>query len=520
MPEPRPSDDLLADSVLRTLLHGMDDGVLAADPSGQVVMANPAAERLLGLSLVGLTVGELAGRLPHLLADRVTPCPADELPLTRALRGEVVEDAEVFVRPAGRPDGVWVGMRARPLPAGAVVVLRDHTQRKALEDSRALHLSLVESLPLSLFRKDLAGRFTFVNGAFCRTLGLSAEEVIGRTDADFLPASMAEQHRRDEQRAVDLLVVLEGLEEHRPSGCGFHCRCGGHPSLAPSMPPEPRYIQTLLAPVFDADGVVLGLQGAFWNVTAQKRAERQLFRTATDLRRLNDELARSNADLEHFASMASHDLQEPLRMVAGYTQLLQRRYQGRLDGDADDFIGFVVDGAERMQGLINDLLAYARVGMRSRPFQATSSRAALDRAVANLTTAIRESGAAVTCEHLPDVRADPTQLTQLFQNLVANAVKFRRGTPRIHVSVRCEQGDWVFSVQDNGIGIEEEYHERIFAIFQRLHTREEYAGSGVGLAICKKIVERHHGRIWVASEVGVGSVFHFTLPVEWFEAAD
>jgi light-regulated signal transduction histidine kinase (bacteriophytochrome) len=286
--------------------------------------------------------------------------------------------------------------------------------------------------------------------------------------------------------------------------------------------PPSRYVQTFLAPVLKG-GRVVGVQGAFGealNVAAQKRAEMELFQVAADLRRLNAELTRSNADLEQLASIAAHDLQEPLRMVAAYTQLLQRRYKGKLDDEADEFMALAVDGAVRMQSLISDLLAYARVGTRGKPLQETSSQGAFERALLNLTAAVRESEAVVTSDHLPDVRADATQLALLFQNLIGNAIKFRRGVPRVHVGVRCEQGDWVFWVQDSGIGIEADQAERIFAIFQRLHTREEYPGSGVGLAICKRIVERHRGRIWVESEVGVGSVFYFTLPVEWFEAAD
>jgi light-regulated signal transduction histidine kinase (bacteriophytochrome) len=211
--------------------------------------------------------------------------------------------------------------------------------------------------------------------------------------------------------------------------------------------------------------------------------------------------------------VASHDLQEPLRMVASYTQLLSRRYKGRLDADADEFIAFAVDGANRMQSLIQDLLAYSRVGTKGRELVESSSEEALERALVNLRSAIEESGALVTHDPLPAVMADGRQLVQLFQNLVGNAIKYQNpGVPRIHVSAVQNGGKkWVFSVKDNGLGIDAQYFEKIFGMFQRLHKREEFAGTGIGLAICKKIVERHGGGISVESQPGQGSTFRFAL---------
>jgi light-regulated signal transduction histidine kinase (bacteriophytochrome) len=238
----------------------------------------------------------------------------------------------------------------------------------------------------------------------------------------------------------------------------------------------------------------------------RRRAEQQLARYA-------DELARSNAELEQFAYVASHDLQEPLRMVASFTQLLGKRYRGKLDQDADEFIGYAVDGANRMQRLLNDLLAYSRVETQGKPFGTTDCNVVFKHARDNLATAIEESSTVIFQDHLPVAAADEMQLLQVFQNLIANAIKFRGPEPpQIRVTAARRGHEWVFAIKDNGIGIAPEHQQRIFSIFQRLHHRSEYPGTGIGLAICKKIVERHGGRIWVESQVGKGSTFYFSLP--------
>jgi len=234
---------------------------------------------------------------------------------------------------------------------------------------------------------------------------------------------------------------------------------------------------------------------------------------AEELIMINAELARSNAELEQFAYVATHDLQEPLRAVASCVQLLQRRYEGQLDARADEFISHAVDGTKRMQTLIHDLLAYSRISTHSKLFAPTKCDVVLEEALANLTVAIAESGAEVTRDALPMVSGDATQLTQLFQNLVGNALKFRGARPsKIHVGAVFEESAWRFSVTDNGIGMEPQYFDRVFLVFQRLHTRKKYQGTGIGLAICKKVVERHGGRIWVESEPEEGATFCFTIP--------
>jgi light-regulated signal transduction histidine kinase (bacteriophytochrome) len=225
-------------------------------------------------------------------------------------------------------------------------------------------------------------------------------------------------------------------------------------------------------------------------------------------------LARSNTELEQFAYVASHDLQEPLRMISSYVQLLSRRYKGQLDADADEFIAYAVDGTLRMQQLINDLLAYSRVGTRGKPPVPTNFEDVFSKAIANLKMAIVESGVVVTHDQLPTALADELQMVQLFQNLIGNAIKFRnKENPQVHVSARPEGREWIFSIRDNGIGIDPQFHDRIFVLFQRLHGREEYPGTGIGLTVSKKIVERHGGRLWLESELGKGTTFYFSIPM-------
>ncbi|MEI6102308.1 MAG: ATP-binding protein, partial [Methanothrix sp.] len=268
------------------------------------------------------------------------------------------------------------------------------------------------------------------------------------------------------------------------------------------------YLDCRSNPVLNDEGGVEFIVEQLQDITERKRAEQALVKNSEDL-------ARSNADLAQFAYVASHDLQEPLRTITRFVQLLEKRYQGKLDQDADEFIGFIVSGTKRMQQLINDLLAYSRVNTRKEPPNIMKIEDAIQRAMQNIQYVLEDTRGTIIYGEMPSIIADEPQMTQLFQNLIGNALKFHgEEAPRVEISAARKGNDWIFSVRDNGIGIDPQYKDRIFEIFQRLHTCEEYAGTGIGLAIAKKIVERHEGHIWVESQSGKGSTFNFTLPVD------
>ncbi|RMF24766.1 MAG: PAS domain S-box protein [Deltaproteobacteria bacterium] len=356
---------------------------------------------------------------------------------------------------------------------------RVQAERALVESERRLR-AILDNAPAVISVKSLDGRYTLVNRRFEQIFEMDREQVEGRTDAQLFAAKMAEAYQEHDRLVKEAGAPME-FDETMLTDDGF------------------RTYQSVKFPLYDARGNIYAICSIATDVTERRRAE--------------EEIRRSNEELERFAYVASHDLQEPLRMVSSYTQLLAKRYAGRLDEDADDFIGFAVDGANRMHRLINDLLEYSRVGTRGRQLEPTDAEEVLQTVLADLQVAIEESGARVTHDPLPTVLADSTQLRQLLQNLIGNALKYRgERPPQVHVGCQRSGGDeWTISVRDNGIGIAPEHFDRIFQIFQRLHGRNEYSGTGIGLAVCKKIVERHGGRIWVESEPGRGSTFLFTI---------
>jgi PAS domain S-box-containing protein len=382
-----------------------------------------------------------------------------------------------------------IGIQIAGAIANAQLFQERRRAEEALRQSEEKYRTILENIEDGYYEVDLAGNITFFNDSICRISGRTKEELMGMNNLEYTDPENAKKlfqtfnqvYRTGEpRRALDWEII-------RKDG-------------------TKRCMEASISLQKDSSGNPIGFRGIVRDITERKRAEEVL-------KEKTEELARSNKDLEQFAYVASHDLQEPLRMVTNYVQLLARRYQGKLDSDADEFIGFAVDGAVRMWKLINDLLTYSRVGMRGKELEPIDCETVLNQSLNNLKMAIEEKGAVVTHDPLPTVMADNPQLELLFQNLIGNAIKFQGNEPsRIHVSASRNGSGWTFSVRDNGIGIAPEYAERIFIIFQRLHRRKEYPGTGIGLAICKKIVERHGGYIWVESEVGKGATFYFTLP--------
>lgn len=381
--------------------------------------------------------------------------------------------------------------------------LVDITERKltedALRESEEKHRTLFESMSQGVLYRRADGTIMDVNPAALGMLGLTREEFMAEA-----PDGPSRKLIREDgspfpwANRPSIRALQTGSPVNDEVMGVLNVQTGSYTWLVLNAIPLYRQGETAPYRVF----VTLH------DITERKRAEEEI-------KSYTAKLEQSNQALQHFAHIASHDLQEPLRTVSSFVQLLEKRYKGKLDADADEFIAFAVDGARRMQSLIQDLLMYSRVDIQGNPFVPTDMEAVFKSTLSSLHTGIEESGAVISHDPLPRIPADPSQMIQLLQNLIGNGLKFRsEKPPRVHISAKPQNGEWLFSVKDNGIGIgiDEKFFERIFKIFQRLHTKEEYPGTGIGLAICKKIVERHGGRIWFESAPGEGAVFYFTMP--------
>ena len=479
----------------RGLLEAAPDAMVVVNTDGEIVLLNVQAEKQFGYPRDELLGQQVTNLIPEGFAERLI---ADDLRSTAdALAQQIGTGIELeAVRKDGSEFPIEIMLSPLEGADGMLVTaaIRDISVRRATEQ----HLSqmegryrgLLEAAPDAMVVVNQQGEIVLLNAQAEVQFGYSRDELLGQRVTNVIPEGFAERLIADDLRsAADALAQQIGtgieLVALRKDGTEFP-------------------IEIMLSPLESDDGTLV--TAAVRNITTRKDAESHLMNKV-------EELARSNEELEAFAYIASHDLQEPLRMVSSYTELLARRYKGKLDDDADEFIAFAVDGATRMQRLIQDLLAFSRVGTQGRELADISAETAFLQVLSNLRGAIEDSGALVTHAPLPHVVADEMQLIQLMQNLVGNAIKYQRpGTPVIHVSVaESGEGRWLFSIKDNGLGIDPEYFERIFGMFQRLHKRDEFAGTGIGLAISKKIVERHGGTISVESAPGEGSTFRFTL---------
>jgi len=391
-------------------------------------------------------------------------------------------------------------VRSRTEQLTEEIAVREQAEAEA-RTSEDRFRQLFEEAPVAYHELDRDGIICRVNRAECELLGHPAEALIGKPIWEFA----APDARKSTEEAVRL-KLSEGAA------------VGPHVGSYITRDGKRLWLEAHERIIRDANGAISGIRTTMLDITARRQAEEEIRRLNAELeervRRRTAELLRSNEDLQQFAYVVSHDLQEPLRAISGYTSLIEKRYRNRLDSDADEFIDFIVEGAERMQRLITDLLEYSRVGSRNvRPYGPVDLGAALDAALLNLQRSIEESGAHIErAEGLPAVLGDEQRLTQLLQNLVGNAIKYQTNeAPVIRIGAEPTDGHWICSVSDNGIGFDMKHAERIFGVFRRLHGTR-YPGTGIGLAIAKRIVEFHGGRIWAVSEPGQGSTFYFTLP--------
>ncbi len=479
-----------SDRVDHEALDALPVAVYITDAEGRLTYFNPAATKL-------------SDRIPQLGVDHWcvtwkiflpdgTPLPHDQCPMAVALKGgEITEGIECL---AERPDGsrFWF----TPYPAvlrdaegritGGINLLVDITDRKlaqrTAERQGRLLSAIVDSSDDAIVSKDLNGTITSWNKSAERLFGYTAEEIVGKPVTLLIPPD-----RQDEEpRIIERLKAGERVDHfetirRRKDGTLLN-------------------ISLTISPVRDETGQIAGASKIARDITERQRAEA--------------EIRRANQDLEQFAFSASHDLQEPLRSVKIYSELLTRRYSDKLDGQALEFLEFVRSGATRMELLVSDLLAYTQVSKREESPEFADANVALGIVLESMASSISESGARITSDPLPEVPMHGAHLQQLFQNLIGNAIKYRtpERTPEIHIAVERRRDGWTFTVTDNGIGIAPEYKETVFGLFKRLHTNDEYSGTGIGLAICQRIVDEYNGRIWVESEPGRGSAFRFTIP--------
>jgi PAS domain S-box-containing protein len=479
----------------RVLVQRAPEAILVHDvDTDRFVDANFNAERLFGCSAEELLRW---GPKKFYVPEQPDGRPVEESMhdnMARALAGQEV----VFERQIHSGDGrdVHCEVRLVRLPSSRQKLLRasfiDITARKkdeeAIRESEERYRRLFESSLDGIAYTDLSGRILSANPAYVAMLGYTPEETLAMTYQSMTPGPW---------RARDAAIMRDEVLAR-----GF---CNEY---------EKEYIRK--------DGTVFPVAVRAWlmrDARGRPAATWRIIRDISERKRMEEalkkgagELARSNRDLEEFARIISHDLQEPLRMVTGFLQLLQMQNKEKLDGKSNEYIGFAVDGATRMKALITGLLDYSRAGGRELVLQPAELQGLLDTALANLEPRIRKSGAVITHDPMPERNVDAGQISQIFQNLLCNALKFTKEPPRIHVGAARRANEWTISVRDNGIGIDPKSQGRLFEVFQKLHDREEYEGTGIGLAICKKIVQRHGGRIWVESAPGRGSTFYFSLP--------
>ncbi len=516
---------------LASIVESSGDSIIGTTLDGTIDSWNRGAEKLYGYRKEEIIGKSIAVLFPE---DKV-----EELneKLERIRRMEPIGDHEsVRLRKDGIP--VPVSVITSPVKnregevLGASIIARDITRRieaeQALRESQRLFNQFMDNSPTVAFMKDEEGRYVYVNRTFEKLYDQKLANMKGKSDFEWLPNQIASELQKNDKAALEAEHVVEAVERI-PVADGsvrdwlvfrFVVNSTSNKKLLGGVAvdiSERRKAEDMirranaelelrvLERTRELDMAIGNMQT---EIIARKRAESELAKRA-------EELAVSNQELEQFAMIASHDLQEPLRKISSYGGLLSQRYKGQIDDKADKFIGHMTDGVQRMQNLIKGLLAYARIGRMGIPFRKVNLIEVVQQTLSDLESVIQENDAVVTYENLPSIQANPSQMGQLFQNLISNALKFRgRESPRIQIWGEQRANEWVIAVKDNGIGIEKQYVDRIFQIFQRLHSQKDFPGTGIGLAVCKKIVEIHGGKIWLQSEKGMGTTFFFSLPTK------
>jgi len=490
-------------SLLASILNSSLDGVVAysavRNSEGNIVdfqwlLINPAAEKFYGLLLNEIVGKNLLAELSQFRNNGLF-----DLYVSVVETGETVD--REFSYEQERNAIVWLHIVGVKLNDGLAVTFRNITDRKraeiALRDSEERFRAIFEQAAVGIAKTALCGQFMRVNPGFCQIVRYGESELLQKNWQAITHPDDIEADREYVRSLLSGNIQTFSLEKR------LVCK-----------DQAVRWANVTVSAMRDAKGTAQYLICAIEDISERKLVQELLQASLDTQTRYAQELTRSNAELEQFSYVASHDLQAPLSTIAGYAQLLEKRCHNQLDTQGNKFIRNIVNSCGRMQALIDDLLEYSRVGRSEKPFDVIDCNLVFEDACANLQLAIRQDQASVTRGDLPRVRGDSFQLLQLFQNLIGNAIKYRSSeAPMVRVSASRQGDSWVFSVQDNGIGIAEQYHPRIFQLFQRLHSEKQYSGTGIGLAICQRIVERHGGRLWLESEPDRGSIFYFSIPI-------
>jgi len=503
------SEGMASDAKYRGLLEAAPDAMVVVNQRGEIVLLNVQAEKQFGYSRDELVGQKVKNIIPEGFAERLI---ADA---TRSTAEALAQQIGMGIELSGRrKDGSEfpIEIMLSPLESAEGILvtaaIRDISVRQAAEkhlvQMESRYRGLLEAAPDAMVVVNQRGEIVLVNVQAEKQFGYRRDELVGQKVKNIIPQGFAERLVADASRSV-----ADALAQQ----IGMGIELSGRRKDGGEFP-----IEIMLSPLESADGILV--TAAIRNISARKKSEednaeleRRVEERTKQLGVANQVLEQSNVELKQFAYVASHDLQSPLRSISGFVQLLQLEYEGKLDKQAQDWIRRTVQSIEQMQTLIRDLLSYSRVDARSRPFTQIPFLDIVNDALTLLDSSIHDSGAQVTWGPLPEIMGDRSQLVQLVQNLIGNGLTYRGDQPpRIHVSVERRGTEWIFSVRDNGIGIDPKYREQIFEIFKRLHDQKEYPGTGIGLAVCRRVVNRHGGKIWVESELGHGSTFRFTIP--------